>query len=166
MKSMGGVGRAETDEKFKKLLANPKFEGSSPAAAMVKWLKSNENLTGAVIAIKNTEQFKQNVGAATSLAMTPQDHAVLALLADFNKGLTCLLCAECVNHCPEHIGISDIFRYERYARDYHELERAKREYAALARTGTSCVGCGECLPACGQEIDIVAKLKDVHSLLG
>ncbi len=166
MKSMGGVGRAAQDAKFQKLLADPKYQGSSPAAAMVKWLKSNENLTAAVIATKNIDQFKENVGAAVSLAMTPQDHAVLSLLSDHNMGLTCLLCDQCVSSCPEHIGISDIFRYERYARDYHELERARREYAVLSRNGSSCVGCGECLPTCDREIDIAAKLKDVHDLLG
>ena len=166
MKSMGGVGRAVTDEKFKKLLADPKFQGSTPGAAMVKWLKSNPNLTAAVIATKNFDQFRENVGAATSLAMGPQDHAALALLSGHNKGLTCLLCAQCVTACPEHIGISDIFRYERYARDYHDLGRARKEYAALTRNGTSCVGCGDCLPACSQEIDIAARLKDIHNLLG
>jgi predicted aldo/keto reductase-like oxidoreductase len=118
-----------------------------------------------VIATKNFDQFRENVGAATSLAMGPQDHAALGLLSGYNKGLTCLLCAQCVTSCPEHIGISDIFRYERYARDYHELDRARKEYAALTRNGTSCVGCGECLPTCVQGIDIPAKLKDVHRLL-
>ena len=166
MKTMGGVGRAAQDKKFQQLLADPKFQGSTPGAAMVKWLKSNENLTAAVIATKNFDQFHENVGAAASLAMAPQDHAALGLLSGYNKGLTCLLCAQCVVSCPEHIGISDIFRYERYARDYHELERARREYAGLTRNGTSCVGCGDCLPTCSQEIDIVAKLKDVHRLLG
>ena len=166
MKTMGGVGRAAHDEKFQKLLADPKYQGSTPAAAMVKWLKSNQNLTAAVIATKNFDQFRENVGAAASLAMGPQDHAVLSLLSGYNKGLTCLLCAQCVSSCPEHIGISDIFRYERYARDYHEFDRARSEYAALTRNGTSCVGCGDCLPTCSQEIDIAAKLKDVHRLLG
>jgi len=166
MKTMGGVGRAAQDEKFKKLLAEPKYQGSTPGAAMVKWLKSNENLTAAVIATSNFDQLRENVGAAASLAMGPQDHAALSLLSGYNKGLTCLLCAQCVSVCPEHIGISDIFRYERYARDYHDLDRARGEYAALTRNGTSCVGCGDCLPTCSQEIDIAAKLKDVHRLLG
>ncbi len=166
MKSMGGVGRAANDAKFQKLLADPKYQGSSPAAAMVKWLKSNQNLTAAVIAIKNFDQFNENVGAAASLAMNPQDHAMLALLADYNKELTCLLCAECVNSCPEHIAISDIFRYDRYAHDYHELHRARSEYSTLTRNATSCVGCGDCLPTCPQEIDIITKLKNVHDLLG
>jgi predicted aldo/keto reductase-like oxidoreductase len=119
-----------------------------------------------VIATKNFDQFRENVGAATTLAMGPHDQAALTLLAGYNKGLTCLLCAQCVSSCPEHIGIADIFRYERYARDYHELDRARKEYAALTKNGTSCVGCGDCLPVCSQEIDIAAKLKDVHRLLG
>jgi predicted aldo/keto reductase-like oxidoreductase len=166
MKTMGGVGRAAQDDKFKKLLADPTYHGSTPAAAMVKWLKSSQSLTAAVIATRNVDQFRENVGAAISLAMNPQDHAALTLLSGYNKGLTCLLCAQCVSSCPEHIGISDIFRYERYARDYHDLDRARKEYAALTRNGTSCVGCGDCLPTCLQEIDIPAKLKDVHRLLG
>src|ERR1700759_5518562 len=64
MKTMGGVGRAAGDQKFKKLLADPKYEGSAPGAAMVKWLRSNDNLTAAVIATKNTDQFRENFGAA------------------------------------------------------------------------------------------------------
>jgi predicted aldo/keto reductase-like oxidoreductase len=166
MKTMGGVGRAAQDEKFKKLLADPKYQGSTPAAAMVKWLQSNPNLTAAVIATKNTDQFRENVGAATSLALGPQDRATLGLLSGYNKGLTCLLCAQCVSACPEHIAVADIFRYERYAKDYLDLDRAKREYAALTRNGTSCVGCGDCLVTCTQEINIPAKLQEVHRLLG
>ena len=93
MKTMGGVGRAANDEKFRKLLADPKYQGSTPGAAMVKWLKSNQNLTAAVIATRNFDQFRENTGAAASVAMVPQDHAALALLSGHNKGLTCLLCA-------------------------------------------------------------------------
>jgi predicted aldo/keto reductase-like oxidoreductase len=167
MKTMGGVGRAANDQKFQKLLADPKYAGSTPGAAMVKWLKSNDNLTAAVIATQNTDQFRENMGAAAaSVALAPHDSAVLGLLSGYNKGLTCLLCAQCVTECPEHIAIADVFRYERYARDYLDVERAKKEYASLTRNGTSCVGCGDCLPACPQEISIADKLKDVHRLLG
>ncbi|MFO0959578.1 MAG: aldo/keto reductase [Isosphaeraceae bacterium] len=166
MKTMGGVGRAANDDKFKKLLADPKFQGSTPAAAMVKWLRSNDNLNAAVIANRNFDQFRENAAAAIHLAMHQPDREALGLLSAYNKGLTCLLCAECVSQCPEHIAVADIFRYERYARDYYDLDRARKEYAGLTKNGTSCAGCGECLTACSQGIDIPAKLKDVHKLLG
>lgn len=166
MKTMRGVGRAAEDGKFKELLADPRFAGSTPGAAMVKWLMSNPNLDAAVIAIKNFEQFEENIGAARQAAMRPNDRATLGLLAGYNKELTCLLCSECVTACPEHIGIADIMRYERYAMDYHDIERARAEYGALTKNGSSCIACGDCTPVCEPGINIIAKLKEIHGLLG
>jgi predicted aldo/keto reductase-like oxidoreductase len=166
MKTMGGVGRAAEDKKLQALLAEPRFKGSTPAAAMVKWLMSNPNLTAAVIATKNFDHLQENVGAAGQGSLSSNDRATLDLLAAYNKGLTCLLCADCVSRCPEHIAIADILRYERYALDYHEFGRARAEYRTLTKNGTACIACGDCLPACPADINIMAKLKQVHDLLG
>jgi uncharacterized protein len=166
MKTMGGVGRATEDGKFKALLAEPKFAGSTPAAAMVKWLMANPNLTAAVIATSNFDQLTENVAAAKQGTLGLNDRHALDLLAGYNKGLTCLLCADCVSRCPEHIAIADIFRYERYALDYHELGRARAEYKTLTKNGTACIACGDCLPDCKADINILSKLKQVHELLG
>lgn len=166
MKTMGGVGRAADDKKFKALLAEPKYAGSTPAAAMVKWLMNNPDLTALVIATKNFDNFLENVRAAHAATLGLNDRRTLDLLAGYNRGLTCLLCADCVTACPEHIGIADILRYERYAMDYHDLDRAKAEYRALTKNGTACIACGDCLPHCRADIDILAKLKEVHALLG
>lgn len=166
MKTMGGVGRAATDKKIQTLLAEPRFNGSSPGTAMVKWLMSNPNLTAAVIATQNFDQLQENVTAACQLKMGFNDRQALDLLAAYNKGLTCLLCAGCVSHCPEHIAIADILRYERYAMDYHDISRARAEYKTLTKNGTACIACGDCMPACKADINIIAKLKEVHSLLG
>jgi predicted aldo/keto reductase-like oxidoreductase len=166
MKTMGGVGRAASDKKIQSLLAEPKFAGSTPATAMVKWLMGNPNLTAAVIATKNFDQLFENVKAAHTATLGANDRHALDLLAGYNRGLTCLLCADCVTSCPEHIGIADILRYERYAVDYQELDRARTEYRALTKNGTACIACGDCLPHCRADINILAKLKEVHALLG
>ena len=166
MKTMGGVGRASTDPKFQALLADPKYKGSTPAAAMVKWLMANPNLTAAVIATQNFDQLQENAGAAKQALMSVNDRKTLDLLAGYNKGLTCLLCSDCVSSCPEHIAIADIFRYERYAMDYHDLDRARSEYKTLTKNGTACIACGDCLPNCKADINILAKLRAVHNLLG
>jgi len=166
MKTMGGVGRATADAKFQSLLAEPRFRGSSPGAAMVKWLMSNPNLTAAVIATKNFDQLQENFTAAKQGTLASNDRETLGLLAGYNKGLTCLLCADCVSVCPEHIAIADILRYERYAMDYHELSRARSEYKTLTKNGSACIACGDCMPTCKADINIVTKLKEVHDLLG
>ena len=166
MKTMGGVGRAATDKKMQTLLAEPRYKGSTPATAMVKWLLSNPNLTAAVVNTKNFDMLQENLTAARSATLGSNDRQALDLLASYNKGLTCLLCADCVSHCPEHIAIADILRYERYAMDYHELSRARSEYKTLTKDGTACIACGDCMPACKADINIVAKLKEVHRLLG
>ena len=166
MKTMRGLGRAASDEKFQAMLAEPLYKGSTPGTAMVKWLMSNPNLTAAVIATKNFDQLQENLAAARAVTMSLNDRHSLNLLAAFNKGQTCLLCSACVTRCPEEIAIADILRYERYALDYHELSRARAEYKTLTKNGTACIACGDCMPACKEDINIVAKLKEVHNLLG
>jgi predicted aldo/keto reductase-like oxidoreductase len=50
--------------------------------------------------------------------------------------------------------------------DYHDLPRARAEYKTLTKNGTSCVACGDCMPTCSNDINIISKLKEVHNLLG
>ncbi len=166
MKTMRGMGRASGDKQMQGLLSDPKYAGSTPSTAMVKWLMGNSNLTAAVIATKSFDQLFENVRAVHAATLGVNDRRTLDLLAGYNRGLTCLLCSDCVTVCPEQIGIADILRYERYALDYHELDRAKAEYRALTKNGTACIACGDCMPNCRADINILAKLKEVHSLLG
>lgn len=175
MKTMSGVGRFMSQKSrpaeeniFKTLLADPKYAGSTPGSAIVKWVMSNQNLSAATICCSSFDQFMENYKAAMQPAMTHNDYHMLELLAAFNKGTTCLLCADCSTHCPEEIAIIDILRYERYAMDYHDLARAKAEYQTLTKNGTACIACGDCLPShsCKNDINIVSKLKEMHNLLG
>jgi predicted aldo/keto reductase-like oxidoreductase len=173
MKTMSGVGRfmegksrPQESSIFQTLVSDPKYAGSTPASAIVKWLMSNPNISAATICISNFDQLQENFKAAMQPAMTHNDFHTLELLAAFNKGTTCLLCADCATSCPEEIAIIDILRYERYALDYHDLAKAKAEYKTLTKNGTSCIACGDCTPTCSNDINVIAKLKEVHSLLG
>lgn len=165
MKTMRGVGRAIQDDNMKAILRDPRYIGSRPGAATVKWLMSNPNLDTAIIAAKTFDEMSENYSAAVAPELGNHDRRVLEQLAAYNEGLTCTLCSECVSRCPENIAIADIFRYERYALDYHALQHARRRYNSLTKNGTSCIACGDCLPVCGSRINIVDKLRDVHNLL-
>ncbi len=166
MKTMRGVGRAKGDNNFDAIMRDPKYKDSNPAIATVKWLMSNPNLDAAVIAMNSFQEMEEDFRAAMDPHVALHDQQDLDQFAAFNSGLTCTLCSECVSKCPENISIADIFRYERYALDYHEHKRASREYRALTNNGTTCINCGDCLSVCGEGIDIAGKLKEVHGLLG
>ena len=166
MKTMRGVGRASSDDRFEAILADPRYKGSTPSSAMIKWLMSNPNLNAAVVMMDSIQHMEENFAAAVEATLAMNDRRVLKQLAAYNHGMTCLLCADCVSKCPENIAMDDIFRYERYAMDYHQLNHARRNYQALTKNGTSCIACGDCMPTCPAGIDIVTKLKDVHAMLG
>jgi hypothetical protein len=78
----------------------------------------------------------------------------------------CRLCNDCMSHCSEGVAIADILRYERYATDYGDRDRARRLYAELDKRADACQVCGDCLPHCPQGLKIPAKLADAHRLLG
>jgi len=175
MKTMSGVGRflggksrPPEQNTFQTLLSDPKYAGSTAGSAVVKWVMSNQGLSAATITCASFDQFLENYKAAMQPKLTHNDYNMLELLAGYNKGTTCLLCADCSTQCPEEIAIIDILRYERYANDYDDLARAKAEYKTLTKNGTACIACGDCLPAhyCKNDINIVSKLKEVHNLLG
>ncbi len=166
MKTMGGVGRAAQDKKLQAMLADPKFAGGTPATAMVKWLMSNPNLTAAVINTKTFDQLQENVTAARQSAMAAGDRDALDLLAAYNKGLTSLLCAHCLSHSSDHIALADVLRDGRHMLTTDELPRARAEYKALTHDGSACIVCGDSMPVCKPDVRILAKLKEIHGLLG
>ena len=166
MKTMGGVGRAAEDKKFQALLAEPRFKGSTPGAAMVKWLMSNPNLTAAVIATSNFDQLQENFGAAQQSARRFQRPRNARPAGGLQQGTDLpalrrlrVALPRAYRHC-RHPALRTV------RLDYHDLARARAEYQTLTKNGTACIACGDCLPGCPADINILAKLKEVHRLLG
>ncbi len=77
----------------------------------------------------------------------------------------CPLGKDCMTRCEKGLPIAEILRYERYARDYHELERARGLYARLSLDAGECSACGACLPHCPQGLKIPEKLRQAHRIV-
>jgi predicted aldo/keto reductase-like oxidoreductase len=160
MKTTGGAGRMQRDREFMRGFP----AGTTPHQALARWLTTRAGLDAAVIQINNLSQFVDTYSGAGK-AMRAADVQGIEQMTAYARREVCRLCNECMSHCGEGINIADILRYERYARDYGEAERARRLYAQLDKRGDACTVCGICLPHCPQGLQIPAKLAAAHRLL-
>jgi predicted aldo/keto reductase-like oxidoreductase len=160
MKTSRGAGRMLQDNDFMKNFP----PGTTPHHALARWLTTRTKLTAAVIAIANLQQFVDTYSGAGK-GMRAADFEALRQMTAYADREVCRLCNQCLSHCGQRVPIADILRYERYARDYGEAERAKRLYAQLDKQGNACIACGTCLPHCPQGLNIPAKVADAHRIL-
>ena len=161
MKTTGGAGRLRQNPEFMKALP----AGTTPHQALARWLTTRTPLDAAVIEINNLDQFVDTCSGAGKTLRAADTEALERLLAAAKREV-CRLCNDCASHCPEGIPIADILRYERYALDYGEGERARRLYAQLDKRADSCLACGTCLQSCSQGVPVAEKLAATHRLLG
>ena len=138
--------------------------GTTPHNALARWLTTRTDLGAAVIQINNLEQFVDTYSGAGKPLRAADARAIEVMTAYANREV-CRLCNECMSHCGQGVAIADILRYERYATDYGERERARRLYAQLDKRADACLVCGSCLPHCPQGLNVPAKLADAHRLL-
>jgi len=138
--------------------------GTTPHNALARWLTTSTDLSAAIVQINNLEQFVDTYSGAGK-PLRAADARAIELMSAYTNREVCRLCNECQSHCAEGVAIADILRYERYATDYGDRERARRLYAQLDKQGDACQGCGTCLPHCPQGLNIPVKLASAHRLL-
>ncbi len=161
MKTSRGIGRMKQDESFMNKLP----DGTSPHNALVRWLTTKTRLDAAVIRVRNLEEFTETYSGAGKDLRARDTQTIEMITAEANK-TTCRLCGKCQSHCPEHIPITDIFRFERYAIDDYDFNKASKLYAGLPAQGDLCTDCGSCVQHCPINLSIPEKLSRAHILLG
>lgn len=133
-----------------------------------------------VTGINNREMLESDLSYAENFVpMTPDEIEDLYQSAPEYGNYVCRQCGKC-SVCPEEIPIADIFRLEGYydrqmadgtvtnASDYALKERlrfwfgnkdmAMDRYAKLEIKADQCTSCGDCIPVCPYNIDIIRKL--------
>jgi predicted aldo/keto reductase-like oxidoreductase len=160
MKTTRGAARMQADPEFMKQIP----AGTTPHHALARWLTTASNLSNAVIRIHSLDQFVDTYSGAGKPLRAADARAIEMMTAYANREV-CRLCNDCMSHCAEGVAIADILRYERYAIDYGDRERARRLYAQLDKRGDACQVCGSCLTHCPQGLNIPVKLAAAHRLL-
>jgi len=160
MKTTGGAGRMLDDREFMKSFP----AGTTPHQALARWLTTQTPLSCAVVQINNLDEFVDTYSGAGK-SLRAEDSRAIEMMCLYADREVCRLCNNCMTRCEKGLPIAEILRYERYARDYHELERARGLYAKLSLDAGECSACGACLPHCSQGLKIPEKLRQAHRIL-
>jgi len=160
MKTARGIGRMKQDTSFMAKLP----EGTSLHNALVRWLTTKTLLDAAVVRVRNLDEFMETYSGAGK-ELSAQDMRGMNMMLKEADKTACRLCGKCQSGCPQHIPITDILRFERYAMDDHDYIKAGRNYAGLPVKGDLCTQCGNCIQACPLHLPIPEKLAKAHILL-
>lgn len=160
MKTARGIGRMKQDESFMNMLPS----NTSPHNALVRWLTTKTKLDAVVIRVRNLDEFVETFSGAGKDLRAQDSQAIEIMTAEANR-TACRLCGKCQPQCPQKIPIADILRFERYAMDDYDWNKASKLYATLPIKGNMCINCGNCVQNCPLNLQIPEKLSRVHSLL-
>lgn len=160
MKTARGIGRMIQDQSFMEKLP----AGVSPHNALVRWLTTGTDLDAVVIRVKNLEEFVDTFSGADKEVRTQDQRAIDIMTVEASRS-ACRLCGKCQSRCPQHIPITDILRFERYALDDHDWHKASELYAELTTQADSCIDCRSCMQSCPLSLRIPEKLAKAHILL-
>ncbi len=161
MKTSRGIGRMRNDREFMSRLPS----GTSPHNALTRWLTTAAKIDFAVIRVRNIAEFIETYSGA-GRPLRAADAQAIDLMTAKADTIACRLCTECQPYCPQHIPIAEILRFERYAMDDGDFNRARALYAGLDRKGDACIACGSCMEHCPQKLRIPEKLAAAHDQLG
>jgi predicted aldo/keto reductase-like oxidoreductase len=160
MKTARGIGRMKEDKSFMARLPND----TSPYNALVRWLTTKTKLDAAVIRVRNLDEFVETYSGAGK-DLRARDLRTIEIMTAEADRTACRLCGKCQARCPQQIPITDILRFERYALDDHDRNKASRLYAELPTRGDKCINCRSCVQSCPLNLQIPEKISKAHIML-
>ena len=150
------------------------LKSADPKASVASWaIRFAASLDGIITVLSgmsNIEQVEDNISymrdfkPLTDAEQEVIKRAQIALSGD--RSIPCTACHYCTGGCPMNIPIPEIFYVSNHQRG-NAAFRGRREYT-IATTGkgrgSDCIECGQCVSACPQQIDVIARLKECAEL--
>lgn len=144
----------------------------SPAAWALLWVWNQPEVSVVLSGMSTMEQVVENVALADRARPGMLGREALALVGrarEAYKGLAPIPCTGCkyCMPCSSGVEIADIFEMYNDAMIYEDPREARWVYGRFKeeQRADKCTGCGECMDACPQEIDIPEWLEKVHTFL-
>lgn len=148
----------------------------SPVELALRFVLANPDVHCALSGMGSKKMVEENVTVASSeKTLTTDEMAEINRISQLYKERSDLVCTNCgyCKPCPHEVNIPLVFELLNYYRVYGLEKHAIDVYSQIGKvpwfpgkTGEACTECGECLPKCPQNIEIVDQLKTAHKILG
>ena len=137
-----------------------RLQGGSRASYAIRFAASFEGVAMVLSGMSSLEQMQDNLSYMSSFQplTQPEQEAVRragAVLKN-QEAIACTACRYCVEGCPKHISIPDLFSAMNVKVVYHDWN-ADRHYTLHTANGgkaSDCVKCGKCEAICPQHLPI------------
>jgi len=144
----------------------------SPAEWALLWVWNQPEVSVVLSGMSTMEQVMENVAIADRARpgiLTAEELARVDRAREAYKGLAPIPCTNCryCMPCSSGVEISRIFQIYNEAVMYESPRAARWAYGELKeeQRADQCTGCGECMDACPQEMDIPEWLEKAHMFL-
>ena len=166
MEPVKGGNLVNLPEDAKKILDD--LHGGSTASYAVRFAASFEGIRMVLSGMSNLEQMKDNLSYMKEFQpLNETEMAAVKAVSDVFHSkhmIPCTACRYCVEGCPQHISIPDLFACLNAKNVFHDWN-ADYYYSEVhtVRNGkaSDCVKCGKCEKVCPQHLKIRDLLEDV-----
>ena len=166
MEPVKGGSLVNLPEDAKKVLED--LHGGSPASYAIRFAAGFEGIEMVLSGMSTLEQMKDNLSFMKDFKpLTEEERKAVKKVCDIihSKNLIpCTACRYCIDGCPKHISIPDLFACMNTKQLYHDWNADyyyNNVHTVNHGKASDCIECGKCEKACPQHLKIRKLLKEV-----
>ncbi len=171
MEPVKGGRLADPPAEVKKLFTDYAPD-ASPASWAIRFAASLDGVLTVLSGMSNLAQMEDNLGFMKDFKPLNDDERAIIQKAQEILGksaaIPCTACRYCVEGCPKHIPIPEIFAAANKHLTSGQDDEARADYAAAtadAGKASDCVACRQCEKMCPQHLPVVDHLKQCAEML-
>jgi len=144
------------------------LHGGSPASYAIRFAAGFDDIMMVLSGMSDMEQMQENIGIMQDFVpLSEEEQEALRRVCDIFHAqdlIQCTACRYCIEGCPQHISIPDLFACMNAKKQYNDWNQDYYYNTVLTAEGSrasDCVKCGNCELACPQHLKITELLEQV-----
>ena len=166
MEPVKGGSLVNLPEEAKKVLED--LHGGSPASYAIRFAAGFPGIMMVLSGMSDMEQMLDNTSfMADFQPLNEKEMAAIRKVREIFRTkdmIPCTACRYCIDGCPQHISIPDLFAVMNTKQIHHDWNADyyyNEVHTAPGRRASDCLKCGKCEKTCPQHLPIRQLLKDV-----